>query len=104
MKMDKLRVLVKRVGQPFKVEEIEHSLEAMQEIVGGFIEVSPCLPHPYVVVCNEEGKLEGLKQNFSVIGDVICGDAIIAKVAGADFVSLDDKDISNLSKMFEIEV
>lgn len=103
MSKDKLRILVKRVGQPFEVQEIEHTLEAIQGIVGGYIEVAPYLPHPYVIVCNEEGKLMGLAPNFHFEGNTICGDAFVTKVDGEDFVSLDDLDIKILSKLFEIK-
>lgn len=95
-KVNKLRILVKKVDKPFEVQEVEHTLEALQEIVGGFIEPVPCLPYPYVLVCNEEGKLDELKPNFRIDGDVIHGDVFIAKVDGIDFVSLDESDIKYL--------
>lgn len=103
MPEDKLRILVKRVGHPFEVQEIDHTLEAIQGLVGGYIEVAPYLPHPYVIVCNGEGKLIGLTPNFHFEGDTICGDAFITKVDGEDFASLDDLDIKILSKLFVIK-
>ena len=73
MKMDKennedkkvLKVLVKEPDKEPYVKEIEHSLEAMQEIVGGYIE-SVDMPGINCVdlFVNEEGKLDRLQGNF----------------------------------------
>ena len=62
------------------------TLEQMQEVVGGFIELvlSPAA-RQYFMVVNEEGKLTGLPINYGAtalardegVNDVIVGDAIL---------------------------
>lgn len=58
-----LRVLVVEPERTPYVKEIPHTLEALQQEVGGLIEVI----YPYAdlvgLVCNEEGKLLGLPLN-----------------------------------------
>ena len=45
---------------------IPHTLEAMQEIVGGLIQAIYPYDDPVALVCNEEGKLLGLDLNRAV--------------------------------------
>lgn len=73
-------IVIKPFHNP-KVMEIEHTLEAMQAIVGGYIEaVYPFDDEEIALVCNEEGKLEGLTPNRFLLNrnngvcDFICGD------------------------------
>ena len=51
-----MKVIIKEPGEPIgHFAEIDNTLEAMQEIVGGYIET---ITFPgFVIVCNEEGKL-----------------------------------------------
>ena len=66
-----------------KIKTIENDLKAMQEFVGGWIEIVP-LSHECCLVCNEEGKIKGLPYNMAVIDtntgfkDIIMGDFFIA--------------------------
>ena len=56
-------ILVKPFTQPYTTE-IKGDLESMQAIVGGYIEaVYPFDDQEIALVCNEEGKLEGLTPN-----------------------------------------
>ena len=68
----------------FGEKEIENTLEAMHKEVGGYIE-TVTLPirssKKYVVICNEEGRIRGLKDNviaemmldINFVGDIfIC--------------------------------
>jgi len=67
----------------------EFTLEEMQGVVGGYIEIIG-LNQGRVMVLNEEGKLEGLLKNtkatemarpgeFIFAGDYICGDVLVAE-------------------------
>lgn len=56
-------IIVKPFTQPF-IKEIQGDLRSMQEIVDGYIEVIyPFDDRNIALVCNEEGKLEGLMPN-----------------------------------------
>jgi hypothetical protein len=77
MKEERISILVRRVGQEPAVETITNHLTAMQEIVGGNIEMpfNPDLPD-LQIVCNEDGKfLADVKPNVHWGDlDVIFGD------------------------------
>jgi hypothetical protein len=65
--------------------DIPITLENFQKIVDGYIEVVPFLPDT-VIICNEEGKLRGMKPNFYLgsfpYGDLIMGTVIVCGVDG----------------------
>lgn len=77
----KIRVLVKEPGKPSEVREIENTLEAFQEIVGGHIEALR-IRDDLCCYVNEDGKLLNMRPNF-VLGrqyvskvDIIVGTAV----------------------------
>ena len=72
--MDKIKVFVKLPGGVPVLQEIDNTLERLQEIVGGYIE-AVTLAEDFVIVCHEEGRLRGLAPNCT-----ICGAAGIAGV------------------------
>ena len=67
-----MKVIVKEPNRRSEYREIDDTLEAMQEIVGGYIECV-FLGEDTVMVCNEEGKLMGMQMNFPFRGDSIVG-------------------------------
>lgn len=79
-----LRVLIVRPGKHPEAAEIEDSLEAMQETVGGCIEEYMPFDDDVAIICNEEGKLLGLPPNRGIFSgqgelmDIIMGDFFIA--------------------------
>ena len=89
-----LRVLVVEPERTPYVKEIPHTLEALQQEVGGLIEVI----YPYAdlvgLVCNEEGKLLGLPLNRGLIDengkmrDIICGTFLVTGLGAEDLASL----------------
>ena len=95
---NKIKVLYKRVGREPEVIEIENTLQAMQSLVGGFIEVIPY--DYYELVCNEEGKIMGLYPNVGFDYDVINGNFFIANddYETGDFASLTDKNIEKIKE------
>lgn len=72
--MEKVKVIQKKVNDVFRQVEIDNSLEAMQKLVGGYVEVVYMFDNVFMV-CNEEGKLMGLEPNLVLRnGDVVVGD------------------------------
>ena len=61
------------------MREINDSLSAMQEIVGGLIQPIYLFDEPVALVCNDEGKLldlpanRGLRNKDGQIYDIVCG-------------------------------
>jgi hypothetical protein len=58
-----MKVLHLPLGGKSTVLEISGSLESLQKLVGGNIEVAPQPSTEYTIYCNEEGKLLGLPVN-----------------------------------------
>ena len=73
---DLLRIVMVEPHREPYVSYIQNSLEASQKAVGGYIE-HVYNPDNTILVCNEEGKINGLKGNRRITGDVIAGDFFI---------------------------
>ena len=93
------QILVLKVEPEKKPELIamDNNLEAMQAIVGGYIEMIMPFSDEVALVCNEDGKLEGLPLNRALcdeedgsIQDIIAGTFFIALAPSDsdDFASL----------------
>lgn len=99
--MDNKEMTVLKV-EPGKVPEavtMPNTLAAMQEMVGGYIEVvaldDACL------ICNEEGKLAGLEGNRRVGDDIIAGTFFLAGDTGdGDFCSLTPEQLEHYTQRF----
>lgn len=80
----KINVLLIEPGKYPKQIEIEDTLEAMQETVGGYIEEYMPFDDEVAIVCNEEGKMNGAELNRAIysndkeILDIIAGKFFIA--------------------------
>lgn len=81
---EKISVVLVEPGKYPKLVEIEDTLEAMQETVDGYIEEYMPFDDEVAIVCNEEGKVNGLPLNRAVYGkdkeilDIIAGKFFIA--------------------------
>ena len=98
MREDKITVLYKKVGKdPIEIE-IENTLEAKQQLVGGLIEVVPY--YDVLLVCNEEGKLMNYLPNVVFEYDYIAGDFFIIgdDYENGDFKSLTKEEIEKYKK------
>lgn len=80
----KISVLLVEPGKYPKTIEIEDTLEAMQEVVGGDIEEYMPFDDEVAIICNEDGKMNGSELNRAVyskdkqILDVIAGKFFVA--------------------------
>lgn len=74
-----ISVLYVEPGKYPRMMEIEDSLEAMQQLVGGDIEEYMPFDDEVAIVCNEEGKIRGEELNRAIYGqdkqmlDIIAG-------------------------------
>ena len=86
--------------------EIGNDLKSMQEAVGGSIEAAYFFQEPVALVCNEEGKINGLKLNRSVrnedneIMDIVAGTFFICGLNEESFGSLKSEHMEKFKKMF----
>ena len=88
--------------------EISGDLESMQEIVGGSIQAIYPFDEPIALICNEEGKLDGLPLNRALrdedgkIYDVITGTFFLcgAPPEEESFTSLTEDQLQDLETRF----
>ena len=108
MKEQKIKVLKVEPGKPPEVVVLKNELTALQDAVSigadyrGLIEIVG-LDSNTCILCNEEGKLIGLKPNRRLGQDILCG---VFYVTGQDdegnLCSLDDAALERYIKMFAI--
>ena len=104
-----LRVILCKTDEKAVVIEMEDSLESMQNLVGGLIEEYMPWEDEVAIICNEEGKMNGLPYNRAVrdetgcILDVIAGDFFIcyAPIESERFESMPPELEEKYLKMFE---
>lgn len=80
----KINVLLIEPGKYPKQIEIEDTLEAMQETVGGYIEEYMPFDDEIAIVCNEEGKMNGAELNRAIYSD---DKEILDIIAGKFFIA-----------------
>ncbi len=96
-----MRAIIKEVGKAPVIRDIDNTLDALKTLVGGYIEVVT-MEDNILLICNEEGKMQGLPPNFSMGYDVIVGTAVFVSYDGKeDFTSLNDWQIEYLMGKFE---
>lgn len=76
----KLKIVFKKPGEKPIVMEIEHTLEKLQELVEGYIEVVPANDDGSILmIVNEEGLLKELKPNVWIGQTCIVGNVIFVQ-------------------------
>lgn len=84
LECEAMKILVVEPGKKPRETFIDGSLESMQEVVGGLIEICKPFDDDVAVVMNEEGKLLDLSLNRALydregnLQDIICGTFFIA--------------------------
>lgn len=107
-KVKTISVLLVQPNKFPKMIEIESELEAMQRVVGGDIEEYMPFEDEVAIVCNEEGKVNGLPLNRAVYSDekemidIVAGDFFIAyaPISSEKFLSLPDDLAKKYSEKF----
>jgi len=90
-------IIVKPFTQPY-TKEIKGDLESIQAVVGGYIQAIYPFDDEVALVCNEEGKINGLMPNRYLLDrsngfvDCICGDFFLyyAPCDSENFESMPD--------------
>ena len=95
-------LLVKEDKEP-EVIEFPNNLKSLQNLVGGYIEYCYLPEHEdVVIICNEEGKINGMGPNRDIGHDIIFGPFLIVAENSEDGEdrSLTDEQISKYIKYF----
>lgn len=96
---EKIRVIIKEPGKAPRYEEIENDLETLQMIVGGYIETVTL--YDTVIICDEEGRLNGKAMNCRLYGQQLCGTIIVAGIDGEEFADAPDT-LPKLDELFQM--
>ncbi len=101
-----ITVLTIRPGEEPTIDEIDAGLESLQEQVGGYIEAFYPFEEPVGIVCNEEGKINGMQLNRALrddennIYDIVSGTFLVVGLGEEDFCSLTPEQIKKYSEFF----
>ena len=94
-KMGKIEVYVCEPGNRQYYKEIDNTIEAMQELIGGYVEqISiPFLEKQNIyLMADEEGKMKGKDRSVWIDLDWVVGTCFFVKQKGGSFTTLSEKD------------
>ncbi len=101
-----MRVVMVRPGEEAEIKELGESLENYQAAVEGFIEAYYPFPEEVCIVCNEEGKINGMEPCRAIyddsgeIVDIVFGPFFLCSCAGEDFESLTPEQAQSYRERF----
>ena len=79
-----MKAIRKKPGYEPELIDIDNTLKALQQEVGGYIE-AVTLPYGAALICNEEGRILGLPDNGRVCGVDVVGTVLIVGTKGEEF-------------------
>ena len=82
-----MKAIYKAPNEPPKIIDIDNTLAALQNAVGGYIETTT-VASDCCIICDEDGKLVGLPFNCRLCGRVFVGPILIVGVDGDEFTDL----------------
>lgn len=103
---DRIEVLLVQPGKYPKKVVVENTLESLQSVVDGDIEVVYPFEDAVAVICNENGKLEGLEPNRAVrdedghIYDILVGIFLVVGLCESEFSSLPSELLEKYEKIY----
>lgn len=99
-----IEVLYKSPRKKPKRILIENTLEDMQKLVNGYIQIVRY--KDALLVCNEERKMRNLEPNVMFKNDIICGSFFLVgdDYKNADFISLSEKQIKKYKKELSADI
>ena len=89
------------------IATITNTLASLQQIVGGYIEAVYPFDDPVAIICNEEGKINGLELNRALrdendnVCDILAGTFLIVGFGEGAFTSLSSDHQEKYCKLFE---
>lgn len=95
--------------EPYKPpyeKEIDSGLKSLQHEVGGWIQAVYPFEDPVAIICNEEGKINGMELNRALrdengeVYDVIAGPFLLVGLGEENFTSLSDDMTDKYKEVF----
>lgn len=102
-----ITVVMVEPGKVARRAVIDSSLEGMQEAVGGYIEPFYPFEEEVCIICNDEGKINGMPLNRAIfdedekIIDIIAGTCFICECGGEEFGSLSEEQIERYTEQYK---
>ena len=101
-----MKVLKVEQYQLPEVKEIDPGLASLQHEVDGWIEATYPFEDPVAIICNEEGKLNGMDYNRAIrdengeVREIIAGPVLIVGLGEEDFTSLSEDMVQKYKRLF----
>ncbi len=96
-----MNILIVEPGKHPYLADIPHTLEDMQQVVGGHIEIVCPFTDPVVLVCDEEGKLKDYEPNRLIPGlDIIAGTFFLAGIDDDDLADIPEDLVPKYERIF----
>ena len=89
-----------------EIVDMDGTLEALQAAVGGYIEAVYPFDDPVAIVCNDDGKFNGMQPNRALydtdgeIMDIIAGTFLIVGLSDDNFAELSDELAAKYAALF----
>lgn len=89
-----------------EIVEMDSGLTALQKAVGGYIEAVYPFDDPVAIICNDDGKFNGMAPNRALYGkdgeimDIIAGTFLVVGLGDDDFCSLSDELAAKYAALF----
>ena len=102
-----MKVLMVEPGKSPYAAEIESGLKSLQAAVGGDIQAVYPFEEPVCLVCNEEGKLQGLPLNRALrdednrIYDIVAGTFFVCDCSTENFKSLSEEQLKRYTEKYK---
>lgn len=106
-KPDLIQVVLCEPGKNACITTINNTLESLQQIVGGYIEAVYPFDDSVAIICNEEGKINGMELNRTLrdendkVYDILAGPFLIVGLGEEDFASLAPEHLEKYRNLFE---
>lgn len=90
-----------------RIATITNTLASLQQIVGGYIEAVYPFDDPVAIICNEEGKINGLELNRALrdesgrVYDILAATFLVVGLGTEDFASLTPEYQEKYRKLFD---
>ena len=105
--MEMIRMIEVAPLEAPRLIETEHTLENLQELVGGTVQaVYPWDEDLVAVLCDDDGKFKGYPANRALVDengdpyDIVAGSFFICGISEDDFSSLTDEQADRFSELF----
>ena len=95
-----MKVIKKEPDKFPEVVDIPNELDTLQEAVGGYIEVFP-VATDLVILCDEEGRIDGKPFNCNLCGADFCGTIMFVGVDGEEFTDVSERVVRLFKDLWE---